>query len=84
MAKRKNTANRLANAGQVKLGDETRQLVQCWAMHEDFLDRLCGALGSDETYSRFEGVVEAFDETMKKLIGESVMQQVMESHFTTM
>lgn len=84
MAKRKNTANRLANAGHVQLGSETRQLVQCWAMHEDFLDRLSGALGSDETFSRFDGAVEAFDETMKRLIGESVMRQVMETDFTAM
>ena len=74
--------NRLQNAQGASLGSETRRLVACWAMHEDFLDRLSGALGSDALMARFEDATDRFDETMRRLIGESVMATAMESDFT--
>ena len=79
--RRKAAVNRLQNAQGAQMSKETRRLVACWAMHEDFLDRLGGALGSDALMTRFEDATDSFDETMKRLIGESVMATAMESDF---
>lgn len=79
--KRRAAVNRLQNVQGAQLSGDTRRLIGCWAMHEDFLDRLAGALGSDALMARFEQAADLFDETMKALVAESVMATAMESDF---